>query len=241
MKNHIAPCELTNCILCRNTMDSWHEVINLNAKNIHIKKGQQVFGEGSEVQGIYFVYDGNVKVHKYWDSEKEFIVRFAKAGDILGQLGLGINTTYPVSATALDKVSVCYLEMDFFESTLQINPKLTYQLMRLFANELQQKDRKMRDLAHMSVKARISQSYITLKNQFGLDENNFIKLEISRQDLSAFSGVSYETFFKVMVELTEQDAVQAVEKRYAIKNETILMKIIEEDQTKHSSKKKNKL
>jgi len=240
MKNHVSPCELPNCILCSHTLAAWHQVINFNAKNIQIKKGQQVFIEGDAVKGIYFVYSGTVKVHKFWDEEKEFIVRFAKSGDILGQLGLGSNATYPVSATALDKVSVCYLDMDFFESTLAVNPGFTYHLMRLFANELQEKDRKMRDLAHMSVKARIAQSFISLKDQFGLDDHKFIKLEISRQDLSAFSGVAYETFFKVMIELTEQKAVEAVEKRYAILNEHTLRKVIEDDQHKQALKKEKK-
>lgn len=112
--------------------------------------------------------------------------------------------------------------------------------MRFFANELQNTDRRMRDLAHMSVKARIAQSFISLKNQFGKDENDFINLEITRQDLSAFSGVSYETFFKVMVELNEQNGVLAIDKRYKIIDENLLLKIIQDDQQKQVAKRKLK-
>lgn len=240
MKLSSTKCNQSTCFLCQSVLKGWQPVISLNKKNFEFKKGQQIFKEGDPVKGIYFIYDGKVKVHKYWDEEKEFIVRFANKGDILGHLGLGTENFYPVSATTLEKVIVCYLEMDFFESTLEVNTKLTYNLMRFFANELQNTDRRMRDLAHMSVKARIAQSFISLKNQFGKDENDFINLEITRQDLSAFSGVSYETFFKVMVELNEQNGVLAIDKRYKIIDENLLLKIIQDDQQKQVAKRKLK-
>ncbi len=223
-------CDLNTCFLCQFSLKDWHAVIELNKKNIVFKKGEQIFKEGEQVKGIYFIYDGKVKVHKYWDAEKEFIVRFAKNGDILGQLGLGQEKIYPVTATTLEKTIVCYLPMDFFESSLEINPKFTYNLMRYFANELQEKDKKMRDLVHMTVKARIAQSFIALKTQFSINEEGFIDIELTRQDLSAFAGVSYETLFKVIVELSEQKIIKVIEKRYMILNEEFLIKIIHNDQ-----------
>ncbi|MBB2145096.1 cyclic nucleotide-binding domain-containing protein [Pedobacter sp. LMG 31464] len=240
MKLSTTKCDQGTCFLCQSVLKSWLPLIELNKKNFEIKKGQQIFKEGDPVKGIYFVFEGKVKVHKYWDEEKEFIVRFANKGDILGHLGLGTESFYPVSATALEKVVVCYLDMEFFESTLEVNTKFTYNLMRFFVSELQNNDRRMRDLAHMSVKARIAQSFLSLKKQFGVDENNFIDLEITRQDLSAFSGVSYETFFKVMVELNEQNGVIAVDKQYKIVDENLLLKIVQDDQQKQAAKRKLK-
>lgn len=130
--------------------------------------------------------------------------------------------------------------MDFFESTLEVNSKFTYNLMRFFANQLQEKDKKMRDLVHMSVKARIAQSLISLKNQFGENEDGYIAIELSRQDLSAFAGVSYETLFKVIVELTDLDIIQTHEKRFKINREDDLTLIIANDQNKNALKYKAK-
>ena len=112
--------------------------------------------------------------------------------------------------------------------------------MRFFANQLQEKDKKMRDLVHMSVKARIAQSLISLKNQFGETEEGYIAIELSRQDLSAFAGVSYETLFKVIVELTDQEVVQTHEKRFKINREDDLTLIIANDQNKNALKYKAK-
>jgi CRP-like cAMP-binding protein len=240
MKSSATKCDLRTCFLCQYSIKNWHQLIDLNKKNFEFKKGEQIFNELEEVKGIYFIYSGKVKVHKQWDNEKEFIVRFAKDGDILGHMGLGDSKLYPVSATALETVVVCFIGIEFFESTLEINTKFTYNLMRFFANELQEKDRKMRDLVHMSVKARIAQSFISLKKQFGQQDNSFIGIELSRQDLSAYAGVSYETLFKVIVEFTDQGVIQVSEKKYKIKNEDFLMQIIKDDQNKNLLKQKRK-
>ena len=78
------PCDLRSCFLCSNCTPVWKELIAIKKTTLHIKKGGQVFREGEEVKGIYFMYSGAAKVHKQWTQEKELILRFTKAGDLLG-------------------------------------------------------------------------------------------------------------------------------------------------------------
>ncbi|TZF82080.1 Crp/Fnr family transcriptional regulator [Pedobacter sp. BS3] len=229
MKEHLAECDLKRCFLCKHALPDWLPAIGAHKKSFDIKKGQQLFKEGDPVTGIYFVYSGSLKVHKRWDKEKELITRFAKEGDILGHMGLGDEAFYPVSATALEPSVVCFIGMDFFESTLRVNTELTYRLMRFFASELQKSEKRMRNLAHMSVKARIAQSFITLKNQFGLDEDGYIRIELTRQDIASFAGASYETLFKVINELTASGIIGITGKKIVLLNEAQLLRLVEED------------
>jgi CRP-like cAMP-binding protein len=222
-------CDLNSCFLCRSCLADWLPAVGAHKKNIEVKKGQLLFKEGDPVTGIYFVYKGNLKVHKKWDKEKELILRFAKSGDIVGHLGLGNHTTYPVSATAIDNVTVCYVDMPFFESTLNVNHQLAIKMMRFFANELQESEKRMRNLAHMSVKGRVAQALISLKNQFGLNEQGFVDIELTRQDLASFTGAVYESLFRTINDFTEKDLINITGKNIAIKNEEMLLKLIEED------------
>ncbi|WP_316810131.1 Crp/Fnr family transcriptional regulator [Pedobacter heparinus] len=224
-------CDLKSCFLCQLCLPEWLPAIAVQKRNYEVKKGAQLFKEGDAVKGIYFIYKGSFKVHKRWDQEKELIIRFARPGDIIGHMGLGKQPLYPVSATALEPAVVCYLDMDFFEASLKVNTGLTYQLMRFFANELQDSQRSMRDLAHMSVKARIAQAFVSLKQQFGLDENGFIQLEISRQDISSFAGTTYETLFKVLNDFSKQDIVMLTGRKIQVINESKLQEIITSDNT----------
>ena len=167
MKKNKKECDLKSCFLCKLCLREWLPAIEANKKTLHFKKGELIFKEGDEVKGIYFVFSGTVKVHTKWGKEKELIIRFAKNGDIIGHRGLGDEIIYPVSGTALEAVTVCFISLDFFMSSLKVNYDFMYQLMLFFAAELKQSERKMRNLAHMPVKGRIAQALLLLKNKFG--------------------------------------------------------------------------
>lgn len=220
MKKH--ECNLATCLMCSCSISDWLPAIAAQKKNIEIKKGQQIFTEGDEATHIYFVYSGKVKVHKRWDDEKEIIIRFAKPGDILGHMGLGSDPVYPVSTTAIEPTVICAIGIPFFESTLKVNPEFTYTLMKLFANELQESEKRMRNLVHMPVKERIALALLNLKKQFGVDDHGAINIELTRQDLSSFAAVSYETLFKVSNELLSHGLIEVNGKSVKILDEKTL-------------------
>lgn len=227
MKELRGGCNLNNCFLCSFCIKDWIPAIGVHKKNFEIKKGQKIFKEGDAVTGIYFVYSGKVKVHKRWDDDKELILRLTQQGDILGHLGLGNNPVYPVSATAIEQTMVCYIDLEFFESTLNVNHKFTYTLMKFFANELQESEKRVRNLVHMPVKERIALALLNLKEQFGINTTGEIDIELTRQDLSSFAAVSYETLFKVTQEFMQEKLIDLNGRTIKIINEKLLRKLLD--------------
>lgn len=173
--------------------------------------------------GMYFINTGLVKVHKKWGSEKELILRLAKNGDIVGHRGLGTDIIYPVSGTALEPTDVCYVGLDFFNSTLKVNPDFLYQLMMFFASELKESEKRMRNMAHMTVKGRISNALLFLRQKFGCATEGYISILLSRQDLASYTGTTYETLFRVMNELAIENAIKMDGKKIFILREDILL------------------
>jgi CRP-like cAMP-binding protein len=197
-------------------MREWRPAIAASRKNFDLKKGELLFREGEIVMGIYFVYSGTVKVHKKWGDEKELIVRFAKAGDIVGHRGLGNDEFYPISATALEPSTVCFIDLEFFRSSLKVNHEFLYWLMMFFAEELKVSERKMRNMAHMQVKGRIAQALLTLKEKFGITKEGQINIELARQDIASFAGTTYETVFRIMNEFVHDKIINTDGKRISI-------------------------
>lgn len=216
MKRSKNECDLKSCYFCQHTLREWLPAIGANRKNFRVKKGELIFKEGDLVTGVYFVYSGKVKVHKKWGPDKELIVRFADKGAIVGHRGLGSNSYYPISATAIENSVVCFIDIDFFQTTLKVNSEFTYKLMMFFADELQESERKMRNLAHMPVKGRISQSLISLRDQFGTTTEDFINIELSRQDLASYAGTTYETVFRIINELSLEKVISVSKKSISI-------------------------
>jgi CRP/FNR family transcriptional regulator len=202
MKESKKHCDLESCMMCRLCIREWRPAMEANCKNFHYKKGETLFNEGEALKGVYFINEGTVKVHKQW-GDKELILRFARKGAIAGHRGLGGDMLYSVSATALQPVNVCYVDLDFFKSTMKVNHDFMYELMMFFASELKESERNMRNLVHMPVKGRIAQALITLKEKFGVKEDGSIDIELSRQDFASFVGTTYETVFRMLNELVE--------------------------------------
>jgi CRP-like cAMP-binding protein len=219
-------CNLYDCFLCQHCMTEWLPLIGINRENRIIKKGKPLFTEGDEVDGIYFVYAGWVKIHKQWTHPKELIVRFAGPGDIAGHRGLGEKKNYPVSATALEDTTVCFVTEEFLESSMKANPALTYRLMQFYASELQKAERRMRDLAHMEVKGRLAGALLDMSRKFGINNNGFISMAISRQDIASYAGTTYETLFKSFNELIKDKIISTSGKFIRIKNESRLQKLL---------------
>ncbi|HEY9259253.1 Crp/Fnr family transcriptional regulator [Chitinophaga sp.] len=228
MKKDKAGCDGKTCLLCRLSLKEWAPAVALQRKNFILNKGETLFTEGDKVNGIYFIYEGRMKVHKHWGTEKELIVRFAQKGDIVGHRGMGgPEQLYPVSATALEQVKVCFIEMDFFQTSLKINHDLLYELMLFYAQELQSSEKHMRNLAHMSVKGRMANALILLRQKFGFNKDGFIDLPLSKQDFASYIGATYETTFRILNELIEERLVAVSGKHFTILNEAKLLRLTE--------------
>jgi CRP-like cAMP-binding protein len=224
MKKSKHSCDLKSCSFCRSCLKEWLPAVDANRKNYHFKKGELLFKEGEKVLGMYFINTGKVKVHKNWADEKELIVRFAGEGDIVGHRGLGNDIYYPVSGTALEPVTACFIDLPFFLSSLKVNHELTFQLMMFFADELQESEKKMRNMAHMPVKVRVAHALLKLKDKYGNTEEGYVDITITKQDIASFAGTTYETVFRIMNELAEDKIISMKGKNFQILNDDALLK-----------------
>jgi CRP-like cAMP-binding protein len=228
MKKQKQDCDLKSCMYCQLCIPEWLPAVGSNRQIVNMKKGELLFREGENMSGIYFVNSGTVKVHKQW-GQKELIVRFAKNGDIVGHRGLGADTIYPVSGTALENVTACFIPLDFFMSSLKINYDFMERLMLFFAEELKQSERKMRNLAHMSVKGRVANALLLLKAKFGITPEGHIDILLSRQDLASYAGTTYETVFRIMSDLAKQNILQVDGKKITVVNQQALKKLTHDE------------
>lgn len=219
----VKECNLDKCFLCQHCSKGWKELTGIKKTTLLFRKGKTIFNEGEKVKGIYFIYSGAVKVHKKWLDKKELIIRFAKSGGVIGHRGLGASKVYPVSATALEDSLICFIENDFFETSLINNPSLTYQFMQLYADELQKAEGRMRNLALMEVKGRIAETLLELSETFGTGRNKYIAVPVTRQDIAAYAGTTYETVFKFL-RILVHDKVISVSGKSIRLNDTVRLK-----------------
>lgn len=220
-------CDLKSCFFCTLCLKEWLPAIDGHRKTISYKKGEIIFCEGQPVKGIYFVYSGKVKVHKQW-GDKELIIRFASQGQIFGHRGLGHNNIYPVSATAIEPTEACFIDIDFFSRTLKVNHDFLLELMLFFADDLQESERRMRNLAHMPVRGRLAQALLALNQKFGKTQDGAIDITLSRQDIASYIGATYETVFRLINDFVKEGLIAVNGKKIFLKEEKKLLVVTQE-------------
>jgi CRP/FNR family transcriptional regulator len=228
VKKNKTPCDLKSCFLCRQCSKEWLPALDAHRQTFQVAKGETIFKEGELISGIWFIYTGTFKVHQQWGSDKELIVRLARNGDIVGHRGMGGDNIYPVSATALEVSEVCFVDIEFFNATLKVNPSFLFELMLFFASELKESEKRMRNLAHMPVIGRVANSLMKLADKFGTSEEGYIDTTLSRQDLASYCGTTYETVFRILNELAESNAIKLNGKQILIVNAEKLMQYTKE-------------
>jgi len=209
MKNH------ENCFLCRYCLPEWQALIETKASIHQYKKGESIFKAGEALSGFYFIHEGHVKIHKRWKNNRDLIIKFAGAGNVLGHRGLS-GQKHPVSATALGKVTLCFVDAEFFATTLRVNHELAYQMVLFFASELQKTEQSMSNMVQMDVKSRIALALLDISEVFGSDKEGFINSSLSKQDIASYAGTTYESLFKTLNDWKEEGIVTLSEKKIKI-------------------------
>ncbi|GAC1401349.1 MAG: hypothetical protein NVSMB63_20300 [Sediminibacterium sp.] len=63
-------------------------------------------------------------------------------------------------------------------------------------------------IAHMTVKGRIANALLFLKQKFGITAEGNLAIGLSRQDIASYTGTTYETLFRMMNELIDENIIK---------------------------------
>lgn len=225
MKKEVATAPLEKSILYQHILPEWKLVIEAGKERQFFKKGASIFREDDAVKGIFFLETGKVKIQQHWSSQKELIIGFAKPGDMIGYRGLGKDKRQHASAIALEPTEVAFITTRLLETTITLNPRLSYALINFYADELQLTETRMRNMALMEVKGRIAETLLRLQHQFGSTTQGFINIALTKQDLAAYTGTTYETFSRTVQELKAGRLIKTEGKYIGILKEKELLRI----------------
>lgn len=192
-----ASCSDT-CFLARNGMAGWMKIAATSGHLIRFKKKQLLFKAGDRPEGIYVVGTGVLKIHQPWGNGRELIVRFAAPGDVVGHRGIGVTNQLPASATALESGDACCIPMTVLEMTASTDSGFPYAMMQLYARQLQLSEERIRDMAYMTVKGRLAGFLLSMRDRFNENAGGYIQLPVTRHDIAAFAGTTYETVFRLL-------------------------------------------
>ena len=195
--------------------------------SIIVKKGDVIFEEGENVNGIYCIKDGICKLTKLSANGKDHIVKLVSKGELLGQRSMISDEPVNLSAVALEDMEVCFIPktevMGFFDK----NNQFSMNVMRSICGDLKEADDHMVNLAQKTVKERLAETLLYLSDTFGKNEDNSLKVQLSRDELASMIGTATESCIRLLSDFKKLDLIELNGKKIILKDINKLKKMAE--------------
>jgi CRP-like cAMP-binding protein len=192
-----------------------------------IKKGDVIFEEGENVNGIYCVKDGICKLTKLSPNGKDHIVKLVSKGELLGQRSMISDEPVNLSAIALEDMEVCFIPktevMGFFDK----NNQFSMNVMKTICSDLKDADDHMVSLAQKNVKERLAETLIYLEETFGKNGDGSLVIQLSREELSGMIGTATESCIRLLSDFNKLGLIELSGKKIFLKDINKLRKISE--------------
>lgn len=183
-----------------------------------IKKGEVIFEEGDAVNGVFCVKDGICKLSKLSANGKDQIVKLVAKGDLLGQRSLVGEASANLSAVALNDMEVCFIPKSEIMEDLQRNPKFTLNMLQQMASDLRDADNVIVDMAQKSVKNRLADVLIYVNDHFGVDNQGYLSINLSRDDYANIVGTATESAIRILSQFKKEGLISTQGKQIKIEN-----------------------
>lgn len=201
------------------------ELLTISETKTHfiVKKGETLFNEGDNLNGVYCIKDGFCKLTKLNSNGKDTIVKLAKNGDLLGQRSIINEETSNLTATAIEDMQICFIPkkemMDYFTD----NNKFSLLVTRDICNHLKDADKGLADHTHKTVKERLAIILLKLEEVGGINsENNALNIQLSREDLANMVGTATESCIRLLSELKKDGIIELSGKKIILKDKNEL-------------------
>lgn len=178
------------------------EVAALSAEKKHrpYKKGETVFAQGSEANGIFCVASGSVKISQKEKARTSF-VRLAGAGDSVGHRSVFTSKTFIGQAVAAEGTHLCFVPRSSLLRLLDSSAGFSLQLIQRMSRDLDLTEKLQRSQREETVSQRTAALLLQLLEAHGVKEEAgawLLDAPVTRADLATMLGVANESVLRTL-------------------------------------------
>lgn len=189
------------------------------------KRGNIIYHEGNRINGYYCVNSGIIKMYKTGIDGKEQIIRFAKKGDIIGYRSVLSRELACTTAKVIEDAVLCFIPSDSLFEMLKNNSAFAMNLMQLTCKELGEANNYITDIAQKTVRERLAEVLLMLKDSFDLDDDRVLKISLTREELANLVGTATESVIRLLSEFKSDKLIELQGRKIKIINLPGLQKV----------------
>ena len=203
-----AKCAFESDGIFRNLTAEETDKLNFEKDFRIYKRGDILYREGNRISGFFCVNSGIIKVFKTGFDGKEQIIRFARKGDIIAYRSVLSNELACTSAKVIEDCQVCFIPSEILISFIKTNSTFALDLIRLACHELGEANSFITDIAQKTVRERLAEILLLLVNDFGLDNDKYLKISLTREELANIVGTATESVIRLLSEFKADKLVE---------------------------------
>lgn len=203
------------------------ETIQNTKTTLTFKKGDALFEEGESTNGVYCIKAGICKMTKLSANGKDQIVKLAQEGDLIDKRLIISDELSNTSAIALEDMQVCFIPREPILKAFSTNNQFSLLMMRSICSDLKDANEMIMNMAQKSVKSRLAFTLLHLQDQFGIDTDKSLKINLSRDELATMIGTATESAIRLLSELKKAKFIDLQGKKILILEPHQLRKMAE--------------
>jgi CRP/FNR family transcriptional regulator, polysaccharide utilization system transcription regulator len=191
----------------------------------HYKRGDILYNEGNRISGFYCINSGIIKVFKTGVDGKEQIIRFARKGEIIAYRSVLSNEPACTSAKVIEDCQVCFIPSELLIQFVKTNPAFAFEVVKLTCHELAEANSYITDIAQKTVRERVAEVLLSLVGDFGLDDQKYLRISLTREELANIVGTATESVIRLLSEFKSDRLIELNGRRIKILDQRGLEKI----------------
>lgn len=201
-------CELSGFQLFKKLTEQEFAQLNYDKTCSLYKKGSIIYREGSRLTGFYCVTRGIVKIFKTGIDGKEQIIRFAKRGEIIAYRSLLSEESACTTAKVIEEAVLCHIPYQTLQFLIQANWQFSHHMLQIVCKELREANDFITDIAQKTVRERLAEVLLLLKDSFNLDNTNTLQISLTREELANIVGTATESVIRLLSEFKQDKLIE---------------------------------
>jgi CRP-like cAMP-binding protein len=200
--------DLCGFLLFKKLTDDELNRLNFEKSCSTYKKGTVIYREGSRLTGFYCVTKGIIKIYKTGIDGKEQIIKFAKRGEIIAYRSLLSQELACTTAKVIEEAVLCHVPYQTLLYLIQNNWQFSHHMLQIVCRELREANDYITDIAQKSVRERLAEVLLLLRENFDLDRQNTLQISLTREELANMVGTATESVIRLLSEFRSDNLIE---------------------------------
>lgn len=205
---------LNGCEDCRGCMhkapyfqvlsDQETETINKDRYSVRYKAGETILKQGTSATHVISLIGGVVKLYIEGVGDKNLLLALQKPWALIGGPGIHTDKKVHYTVVALSETSVCFINIDHFNSVMEANAVFSNQLVNHISIQAVNMFQKIVSLTQKQMHGRMADGLLYLARDF-YNSDSF-DLHLSRQDIADLTAMSKDSAIRILKDF-ERDGI----------------------------------